>query len=168
MDATGGSRYGRGMELWELVAREQIRDTIARYNHAGDSGRFDEMVEQFHPDGVLELVDSGERHAGRDALRGFFTGVAARFAASLEPRAPRGPLRHCVTNIRIIVDNPRAAHSDAYFLVITAIGLDHWGRYRDRFTPHEGRWLLEHRSVRTDGYADASTFSPGRLEPPPG
>ena len=30
------------METWELLARECIRDTVARYNHAGDTGRFDD------------------------------------------------------------------------------------------------------------------------------
>ncbi|NLD76097.1 MAG: nuclear transport factor 2 family protein, partial [Acidimicrobiales bacterium] len=27
------------MELWELTAREQIRDLLARYTWAGDRGR---------------------------------------------------------------------------------------------------------------------------------
>lgn len=153
------------MELWELVAREQIRDTIARYNHAGDSGRFDEMIEQFHPDGVLEIADTGERHEGRVALRSFFDGVAQRFAGAAATRPARGALRHCVTNIRIAVDDPRAARSDAYFHVITPIGLDHWGRYRDRFVPHDGRWLLVHRSVRTDGYTEGSRFAPDPSRP---
>ena len=31
------------MESWELVARESVRDLVARYNANGDSGRFDEM-----------------------------------------------------------------------------------------------------------------------------
>ena len=44
------------MELWELAAREGIRDTVARYNHAGDAGRFDAMVECFTPDGRLAIV----------------------------------------------------------------------------------------------------------------
>ena len=35
------------MELWELVARESIRDLVARYNANGDSGRFDQVLELF-------------------------------------------------------------------------------------------------------------------------
>ena len=31
----------------ELVARESIRDLVARYNPNGDSGRFDQVVELF-------------------------------------------------------------------------------------------------------------------------
>ena len=41
------------MEQWELIARESIRDTVARYNHAGDSGRYDDMIGCFTVDGVL-------------------------------------------------------------------------------------------------------------------
>jgi hypothetical protein len=43
------------MEIWELEAREQIRDTIARYAHCVDGGRFDDLVALFTPDGVLEV-----------------------------------------------------------------------------------------------------------------
>src|SRR4029078_12976019 len=42
---TPGCRAGRTGETWELLARECIRDTVARYNHSGDTGRFDTMVE---------------------------------------------------------------------------------------------------------------------------
>ena len=30
------------MELWDLIAREQIRDTLARYSWRGDAMRLDE------------------------------------------------------------------------------------------------------------------------------
>jgi hypothetical protein len=38
------------MELWELAARESIRDRIARWNAGGDAGRFAEMVMVLAPD----------------------------------------------------------------------------------------------------------------------
>lgn len=140
------------MDLWELVAREQIRDTVARYNRAGDTGRFDEMVECFAPDGALVIVGESEYH-GHDALRAFFSGVAGG------ARPGFTHLRHCVTNLTIDVDGPEAAQTTAYFQVITDIGLDHWGRYRDRFVPSGGRWLIAERSVKTDGYAPGSFFA---------
>ena len=37
------------MELWEIDAREQIRDLVARYNANGDSGRFAPMLALFKP-----------------------------------------------------------------------------------------------------------------------
>jgi hypothetical protein len=35
------------MELWELSAREHIRDTLASYNWSGDALRRDELAETF-------------------------------------------------------------------------------------------------------------------------
>lgn len=154
------------MELWELFAREAIRDTIARYNLFGDTGRFDAMVEQFAPDGTLELVDTSETITGHPALRAFFAGVAERFAAedADDRGAPqlgaRPHLRHSVSNVTIDLVSTTEATSRAYFQVITAAGLDHWGRYRDRLVPVGDRWLLAHRSVRTDGWATDSRFRP--------
>src|ERR1700744_1531907 len=43
------------VEIWELVAREHIRDTLARYNWSGDAGRLGELAETFCADGVLEI-----------------------------------------------------------------------------------------------------------------
>ena len=140
-----------------MLVRESVRDTIARYNHFGDRGRFDDMVDQFQTDGVLELLDFDARHVGREALRTFFASVANDFAAS---DRPLGHLRHCVTNTVIEIDGPDLARADSYFQVITDAGLDHWGRYRDRLTPNGSRWLLAHRSVRTDGWAPHSPFRP--------
>lgn len=140
------------MEMWELVARECVRDTVARYNHAGDSGRFDDMVACFTADGVLAISGSGE-YLGQDALRGFFSGVG--------PSARPGftHLRHCVTNLLIDVESPNAATAKSYFQVITDIGLDHWGRYRDVLVPSGDGWRFAHRSVRTDGYSPNSFFA---------
>jgi hypothetical protein len=142
-----------GVDLWELGVRESIRDTIARYNHAGDAGRFADMVACFTPAGTLTIV-GGAVHRGHDELTAFFSGVG--------PAAPGFThLRHCVTNVLIDVDVDvvDAATAASYFEVVTDIGLDHWGRYRDRFEPVGGRWLLAERSVKTDGYAPNSYFA---------
>jgi hypothetical protein len=42
------------MELWELAAREHIRDSLARYNWSGDALRLDELAQSFCEDGELE------------------------------------------------------------------------------------------------------------------
>jgi hypothetical protein len=139
------------VDTWELVARECIRDTVARYNHAGDRGRFDDMVECFTPDGVLVVLGGGT-HRGREALRTFFAGVSDTAPGLTQ-------LRHCVTNLLIDVVDPQEAEASSYFEVITDIGLDHWGRYRDRLVPVGERWLLAERSVKTDGYAPDSFFT---------
>ena len=46
----------------------------------------------------------------------------------------------------------------SYFTVITEIGLDHMGRYRDRFVPVGDRWLIAHRFVSTDWRSPETTF----------
>ena len=44
--------------------------------------------------------------------------------------------------------------------MLTAVGLDHLGRYRDTFVPVGGQWLIQHRFVSTDWRASASTMAP--------
>jgi SnoaL-like protein len=73
------------MEIWELEAREQIRDTVARYAHCVDDGRFDDLVALFTPDGVLE-VEGEPAHRGRDA-----TGPSSPAPVATSPRAPALP-----------------------------------------------------------------------------
>ena len=51
------------METWELIARESIRDLVARYNANGDTGRFDQLMELFAPDAVMDV--DGEVYEGR-------------------------------------------------------------------------------------------------------
>src|SRR3981189_2884722 len=64
------------MEVWELVARESIRDCIARYNANGDSGGIDDMVSVFAPDGIMETGNG--RYEGREAIREFMLSVVTR------------------------------------------------------------------------------------------
>jgi 3-phenylpropionate/cinnamic acid dioxygenase small subunit len=139
------------MEAWELAAREQIRDTIARYAHSVDSGRFDELVDLFVPDGVLE-VEGEPPHRGREAIRAFVTGVGRDIAASTG--VPR--IRHHVGNVLIALEGPDRARARAYFLAVTDRGVDHWGRYRDELVPSGERWRFALRRVRTDGAAPGS------------
>jgi hypothetical protein len=146
------ARSVAAVDLWELTVREQIRDTLARYNLAGDRGRYDDMVGCFAPGGVLVIV-GGAAHQGHDSLRRFFSGVGGTVHPDLTQ------LRHCVTNLVIDVEGPEVASASSYFQVITDVGLDHWGRYRDRLAPVGDRWLLTERSVKTDGYAATSLFT---------
>jgi hypothetical protein len=143
------------VDIAEMLAREAVRDTIARYNHAGDRGKFDAMVECFLPDGVLVIHDT-DRYEGRDAMRAFFSGVPA----STDSSRRLTTLRHNVTNTLIEVTDPETATARSYFTVVTDIGVDHWGSYYDELHPDAatGRWLFASRSVRTDGYAPNSYF----------
>jgi hypothetical protein len=134
-------------ELWELVAREQIRHTVAAYTIAGDSGRFDEIAAQFTLDGVLE-VHGRSRAEGRASI----AAMLAHNATDGAPVAGDRPffIRHFVTNVLIDPITPDEARVVAYFAVFTPDGPDHWGRYRDVFVPDGDRWLLQHRTARVD------------------
>ena len=136
------------METWELAAREAIRETVAAYSFAADTGRFDELAALFTPDGVLEIHD-GETSTGRDAIRAFLGGASRNLEAASTTRM----IRHFVSNLRISVESAAHASGACYFLAITEIGIDHWGRYRDAYVPDGDAWLFEHRLVRVDGHA---------------
>jgi len=73
------------MEVWELEAREQIRDTIARYAHCVDGGCFDDLVALFIPDGVLEVG------ASRPTGVGTRSGPSSPAPAAIWPPAPARP-----------------------------------------------------------------------------
>jgi SnoaL-like domain len=150
------------MELWELIARESCRDTLAQYSHAGDRFLLEEFAGAFCEDGVLEIRGS-EPITGRPAIierfGGRSTASRARRAAREQPAgATRRVVRHNVTNIRFESLSPEEAVVSSYFTVFTEVGADHMGRYRDRFVPVGGRWLIAHRFVSTDWRAPDSTF----------
>jgi hypothetical protein len=144
------------MELWELAARERIRDCLARYNWSGDSLRLDELAESFCEDGELQLRGE-EPVRGRAAIVAFIGGVATPGA---EPSGDRRIVRHNLTNIRFLELTPRQAMVTSYFTVVTEIGLDHYGRYRDTFVPVRDEWLIRHRFISTDWAAPGSTIVP--------
>jgi hypothetical protein len=146
------------MELWELVARERIRDTLARYNWAGDAARLDELGQTFCQDGELELRGSDPVH-GRDAIVDLLGGVVAAPATTAQTSGVKRIVRHNVTNIRFIEVSPAEARVSCYFTVFTEIGLDHYGRYRDVFVPDGDDWLIRHRFVSTDWHAPDSTMA---------
>jgi hypothetical protein len=152
------------MELWELVAREEIRDTVARYAHYADSGRVDDFIGLFTEDAVLE-IKGRTVFRGREGIRGMIegakTGVAERAASRL--------IRHNNTNVLIELDGPTRARTRMYFVAYMANGPDHWGRYRDVLVPEaDGRWRFQERVVSLDGHApDAwGGLEQDRLGPP--
>jgi SnoaL-like domain len=64
------------VELWELIARERIRDTLARYTWSGDSLRAEELAAAFCEDGELEVRGS-EPIRGRAAIAAFIAGFVS-------------------------------------------------------------------------------------------
>ena len=64
------------MQMWELVARERIRDTLTLYNWSGDAGRIEDLTQTFCPDGELEVRGTAAL-AGRTAIAEFLQGHAS-------------------------------------------------------------------------------------------
>ncbi|KUI11547.1 hypothetical protein AU193_19300 [Mycobacterium sp. GA-1285] len=146
------------MELWELCARERIRDTLARYNWSGDALRLPELAATFCDDGVLEVRGTVPAR-GRAAIVDYLGGTVAAPNAAASESDVRRIVRHNVTNIRFTDVTPDEARVSCYFTVFTEIGLDHYGRYRDVFAPVGDDWLLRHRFVSTDWSAPNSTMA---------
>jgi hypothetical protein len=146
------------MELWELCARELIRETLARYTWSGDAMNLSELAESFCEDGELELR-GGVPVRGREAIVEFLGGAVASPNAVARESGVRRIVRHNLANIRFTEVMPQQAEVACYFTVFTEIGLDHYGRYRDVFVPVGDRWLIRHRFVSTDWHAPDSTMA---------
>jgi hypothetical protein len=132
-------------EQWEIEARLAVLDLIARYNANGDTGRFDQVVELFADDAVM--VSGGRRYEGQAGVREVFTSAGSAlddFGATV--------MRHSTATHQIDVLGPAEARSYCYFTVLVGThGLDHWGRYIDRFGVRDGRWRFTERRILIDG-----------------
>ncbi len=154
------------MEMWELTARERIRDSLALYTWSGDALRLSELAGAFCVDGVLE-IRGGDSHRGRQAIVDFLSGgsmpvgdEALREARRADAAAGRRRIvRHNVANIRFLELTPTEALVACYFTVFTEMGLDHYGRYRDTLVPEGDHWLIRHRYVSTDWRSPDSTMA---------
>jgi hypothetical protein len=140
------------MEQWELMAREAIRDLVARYNANGDSGRFAQVMELFAPEAAM-VVD-GATFTGLEEILTIFTGT--RELAHLGTGGGPVHIRHLTATHQIDLEDRTAATGRCYYQVLTPIGLDHWGRYIDRYRVVEGEWRFAHRTVTVDGQDPAS------------
>lgn len=145
------------MELWELEARESIRDLVARYNATGDSGRFDRVLALFADDAVMVLdgATGPVEYVGHDQIITIFTGTRDRWAdepavAGSGTDASRH-VRHHVSTLQIDVESETSASGYCYYQVVMAHGLDHWGRYFDRYERRNDRWLFVRRKVTREG-----------------
>ncbi|CAM3019882.1 hypothetical protein BST27_06940 [Mycobacterium intermedium] len=143
------------METWELIAREQIRDTLARYNWSGDAGRVGDLAETFCADGVLE-IRGFEPLRGHSEIIGFLGGVTENVTDSPDVRRV---VRHNVANVLFTDMTPDQAQVSSYFTVVTHNGLDHFGRYRDILVPDGDTWRIKHRKVSTDWTAPNSALA---------
>ena len=84
------------VEMWEAIAREAIRDLVARYNANGDSGRFEPLMELFAEDDQTEAVvligeigGSAEEEAAAYIADGYPKPVVSFIAGQTAPPGKR-------------------------------------------------------------------------------
>jgi len=150
---------GEAVEFWELVARESIRDLVARYNANGDSGRFEQMMKVFAADAVMELVGtdgSVRRFDGVEHISTIFSDTKANWDVEVKPLAAGHHVRHLTATHQIDLVDETRARGRCYFMVLMGHGLDHWGRYIDEYGVDDDGWRITHRRAITDGKIDTS------------
>lgn len=137
----------------ERLARAAIAKTLAACGQAGDARKADAYAASFTEDGVLEL---DRRYDGREAIRAFMA------APSIIPKptntVARGFVSHHLTTCRIDLTSDTTASVRTYWLVISAIGVDHSGYYDDRFRKVGDEWLLTYRKPRSLWVSPASVL----------
>ena len=139
--------------LAQIVAREQIRDLVSRYNSNGDTGRIANVRELFCADAVMRIGRT-EVHEGLDQIMSVFTGAGSRQTGRSGPTY----VRHFTATHQIDLIDDTYATGRLYFAVITDIGLDHWGVYTDTYRVDDGRWKFASRKVVLDGRSPNSLF----------
>ncbi|GAB3223747.1 nuclear transport factor 2 family protein [Mycolicibacterium hippocampi] len=142
------------MQMWELEARESVRQTLADYTVATDRFDLGALAACFGAEGVLEFTGGPEPLIGPEAIE------AGLGAAMGRPRDTGRPLptlvRHHVASLRFVSVAADLVHASSYFAVHTDVGLDHWGRYRDELVPVGRRWLFASRRISVDGFSKDS------------
>lgn len=138
------------MDVGQAIAREGIRDLVARYNANADSGRFEQVLELFAPDATMDIGD-GRIYRGREEIATIFTGAREGWRSAAQETGAPPYVRHFVSTHQIDLLAADRARGRCYFQVLMAHGLDHWGRYLDEYAEIAGRWLFTHRRVSVDG-----------------
>lgn len=89
-------------------------------------------------------------------IASFLSGVAGKLAVDVSVKPI---VRHNIANVLFTEVAPDQAQVKSYFTVITNIGLDHCGRYRDTLVPDCDIWMIKHRRVSTDWAAPNSAMA---------
>jgi hypothetical protein len=149
------------MNVEELLAREAIRDTMAKYNTSGDRLKVDDYAACFTEDGVIESTrapgDYIFRYASREEIRAWQNRWQTR-----EPGQDvvhgASFVRHHLSTCKIDMTGPDTAKARTYWVAWSDIGPDHSGYYLDDFRKVGDEWLIAKRRVRRDWAAPDSLF----------
>jgi uncharacterized protein (TIGR02246 family) len=127
-----------------LEEKDAIREVMARYCHALDAGRFDEVASLFAEEGEW-TTDYGSA-VGRAAIEALLTRNV--------PRRGEGPQRkHYIANTIIRVEDDSAHAVSDYLIIresenglIPVMG----GTYMDRFCKRDGEWKFLRKELIHD------------------
>jgi hypothetical protein len=122
-----------------------VNALLGRCAQLGDRGKAREVANLYVEEGILRS-GTGDECVGRDKIAAYLERVGSEASAT-------GALtfaRHHITSVDITAVSSERAEVDSYFLVISDVGVDHSGRYRDVIVRQDGRWLFQTRSVRLD------------------
>lgn len=151
-----------GMTLDEMLAREAIRDTLAKYTTSGDRLKTEDFAACFTEDGVIqsEQVSGAQtfRYEGRAAILEWQNRWRRRDPAQ-DGVHQASFVRHHLSTSKIDLTGPDTAQARTYWAAWTDIGPDHAGYYLDTFRKVEGEWLIAHRRIRLDWTAEGSLFA---------
>lgn len=149
------------MTLEELLAREAIRDTMAKYNTSGDRLKVNDFAACFTEDGVIE----SERAPGDYIFRYESRAAILEWQQRWLIREPGNNVvhgasfvRHHLATCKIDMTGLGTATARTYWVAWTDIGPDHSGYYLDDFRKVGEDWLIARRRVRRDWSAPDSLF----------
>jgi SnoaL-like domain len=145
------------MQVWELEARESIRQTLADYTAATDRFDLKALAGCFAADGVLEFTGAAKPLVGPESIE---AGLSAQMRGPSDPsRVVATHVRHHVSSVRFSSVGSDRVEVSSYFAVHTDVGLDHWGRYRDVLVPVGDRWLFATRTISVDAFSAVSLMA---------
>ena len=138
-----------------MTAREDeydIRALVQRYNALGDAGRFDEFLALFAPDASYSVSGIAEPYVGRAAIAGMLDDARDDLLA-WRPNE-RVHLRHFTSTHVVELHGADEASGSLYYQALMPHGLDHWGRYVDRYRREPDGWRFAERREHRDGMVE--------------
>lgn len=145
-----------------LIAREEIRDLAHRYHMYAEGGRTADLEDLFAPEAEMEIAwpDRSETFRGRTEVMAIFRRAGDRVGVQAGEEAGKVRYaRHHLTTHQVDLLSAVVAKGRWYFVVIVPGGVDHWGRYLDRYVRSaDGLWRFTHRRVQVEGLASGSAF----------
>jgi hypothetical protein len=134
----------------EVRTRLGVMRTISAYTRYLDTGQVEKLAALFGDGGIGE--SPAGRQTGAKEIAAGLGGVTDSFH-SVEGFLPT---HHHVSSVFVEPIDGDHAKASCYFLLVSGLGPDHWGRYLDEFVRVGDDWLFSHRRVFIDGSVASS------------